>query len=147
MKFVRIRPYDKRRGQLVRRYVYGGFKFLGDHGWYEVDDEIAAYLKTVRTFPEDPDSKPVFDVSDQDGAKKIALAEYEETHPDRKITEAIAGAQKVTTADLVGVPEKKAPVETVEPVKAPEEPEASKTSRETKADEPGKSKRKGRFDD
>lgn len=98
--FVRIRPYDKRRGQLVRRYIYGGFRFEADHGWYEVDDAIADYLKTVLTFPEDPDSKPVFDVSDQAGAEKLAREEYEAANPERKIAEATAGRQKVTLGDL-----------------------------------------------
>lgn len=100
MKFVRIRPRDERRGQLVRRYVYGGFRFEADHGWYEVDDEIAEYLATVRTHQQDPDSKPVFDVSDQEGAERIARSEYEDANPERKIAEAVAGAQTVKAADL-----------------------------------------------
>lgn len=102
MKFIRIRPFNRARGQLVHRYVYGGVRFEATHGWYEVDDEIADYLKTVLTHPQNPDSKPVFDVADKEGAMDIERAEYEAANPERKISEAVAGRQKVTADDLDG---------------------------------------------
>ena len=142
MKFVRIRPYNKARGQLTRRYVYGGVRFEADHGWYEVDDEIAEYLKTVLTHPQDPDSRPVFDVSDQAGAEKIALDEYEAAHPERKIAEAVAGRQKVTVDDLdsdaKAKTKKEAPEKAPEKTKGSGEPKGDK--KETKAAGSGKSK-------
>ncbi len=149
MKFVRIRPYNKARGQLVRRYVYGGVRFEVDHGWYEVDDEIAEYLKTVLTHPQDPDSKPVFDVSDQAGAEKIALDEYEAANPERKITEAIAGRQKVSVDDLDSdakakvkgkatapspAGKKEKPAEEAEKPRASEAPGKTKTAASGKSD-------------
>lgn len=147
MMYVRIRPYDKRRGQLVRRYVYGGVKFEVDKGWYQTDDVIAEYLKTVLTFPENPDSKPVFDVSDQIGAEKIAKEEYEAANPERKISEATSGAQKVTVADLKSPVKEVAPApkeKKEEPEKAPEETKGSGEpkgdKKETKAAGSGKSK-------
>ena len=146
MKFVRIRPYNKARGQLVRRYVYGGVRFEVDHGWYEADDQIAEYLKTVLTHPQDPDSKPVFDVSDQAGAEKIALDEYEAANPERKITEAIAGRQKVSVddldADAKAKAKKKAPSpagKKEEPAKEAEKPKASEAPAKTKTAASGKS--------
>lgn len=147
MKFIRIKPYNKTRKQLTRRYVYGGVRFEENHGWYEVDDEIAEYLGKVRTFPEDPDSKLIFDVSDREGAETIAREEYEEANPERKISEAVKGAQTVTLADLdpASVPAPSAKAKGPAPAKPDKgDPEPSA---KTKADESGKSKRKGRFDD
>ena len=131
MMYVRIRPYNKRRGQLVRRYVYGGVRFEVNLGWYQVDDVIAEYLKTVLTHQGDPDSKLVFDVSDKAGAEKIAHEEYEAANPERKISEATAGVQKVTVADL------KSPVGGNAP--SPE-PEQEDSKEETKTHVSGKSK-------
>jgi len=105
MKFVRIRPYDKRRGQLVRRYVYRGFRFEVERGWYEVEDHIAEALEGVLTFPDNPDSKPVFDVSTREDAEALARAEYEAQNPERKISEAIAGAQTVTEDKMTPAPD------------------------------------------
>jgi len=167
MKFVRIRPHNKARGQLVRRYVYGGFRFEAALGWYEVDDEIAEYLEKVLTFPQDPDSKPVFDVKDKQGAEDLAREEYEAENPERKIAEAVAGRQKVTVADLEGAaaakteeaePAKAAeesapsvPVVTVkepepEPEKVAEKPKASTTPAKSKTAASGK-KRRSKFTD
>ena len=165
MKFVRIRPYNKARGQLVRRYVYGGFRFEGDHGWYEVDDEIAEYLEKVLTHPQDPDSKPAFDVSDKEGAENLARKEYEAANPERKIAEAVAGRQKVSVDDLdahaKAQTEKAAPEKATEesaptiPQVAVKEPESEKTAEKVPVSKPatkartaasGK-KRRARFTD
>jgi hypothetical protein len=100
MKFIRIRPYDKRRGQLVQRYVYRGFRFEVARGWYQVEDHIAEELAGVLTFPDNPDSKPVFDVATKEEAEALSMREYEAAHPERKISEAIAGAQTVTEEKL-----------------------------------------------
>lgn len=149
MKFVRIRPYNKPRGQLTRRYVYGGFRFEADHGWYEVDDEIANYLKTVLTFPDDPDSKPVFDVSDQAGAEKLAREEYEAANPERKIAEAVAGRQRVTLADIDDDAKSKAGVQTskAEEEKPAKKPEGTDPSAKSKTAATGKSAPKRDSDD
>jgi len=146
MKFVRIRPYNKARGQLVRRYVYGGFRLEADHGWYEVDDEIADYLEKVLTFPDDPDSKPVFDVKDKEGAENLAREEYEAANPERKIAEAVAGRQKVTVDDLDSDTKAKAKAKAAspkgkkeKPAKEAGEPKAPEASAKTKTAASGKS--------
>ena len=44
---VRLKPYDPRRGHVLRRYTYAGIKFHEERGWYRVSKDVAAYLKTV----------------------------------------------------------------------------------------------------
>lgn len=65
--YVRLKPYDKKRGYLVRRYNIGGHEFLtdGESGrpiWSRVTVKAAEFLKTLRQKENDPDSKPLFDV-------------------------------------------------------------------------------------
>lgn len=132
MKFVRIRPFNKARGQLVRRYVYGGVRFEATHGWYEVDDEIADYLKTVLTHPQNPDSKPVFDVADKEGAMDIERGEYEAANPERKISEAVAGRQKVTVDDIDGDAKAKAGVPSADGEDKPKEKASSPAGKKEK---------------
>lgn len=69
---VRIKPYNKRRGQLCRNYMVHGKRFLEARGWYEISDrELAKYLKEIRQDQDDPDSPFVFDVTTQSEAVKI----------------------------------------------------------------------------
>ncbi len=76
---VRLYPYNKRRGWLIRTYLdpqlgtrKGGMKFLGHRGWYEVSDEIAAELEDVLQVDTDPRSGPAFLVARNSAhAKKL----------------------------------------------------------------------------
>lgn len=133
MKFVRIRPFNKQRGQLTRRYVFRGFRFEESSGWYQVPDDVADALQGMLTFPDNPDSKPVFDVCTEEEAKAMSVRDYEDANPNRKIEQAISGAQTVTEDKMPDaapdVPKVKAkaakraaPAEPA-PEKAPAEPE------------------------
>jgi hypothetical protein len=104
---VRLRSFDPRRGQVLRRYTYAGIRFHEERGWYRVDKGVAEYLKTVRQVAGDDVSPLAFDACSDDEAK--ALDVREET--DAKVRKAAADDVKlspargdVTTADLGKVP-------------------------------------------
>lgn len=99
-KMVRIKPFDKARRQTTRRFVIGGFRFEIEKGWYRVEDEnLADHLKTVKA-SQDPMAPCIFDVVDEKEAEDLERKEYEAANPERKITEAVKGAQTVKTKDL-----------------------------------------------
>lgn len=75
---VRLKPYNPKRGHLLRRYTVFGIRFECEKGWYEVDDDIAIYLKTVHQDNNDPDSKDAFDVCTLDEAKELDRKERRE---------------------------------------------------------------------
>lgn len=64
MPLARIKPYDKRRGHLLRRYTLLGHRFEADKGWYVVDDALAELLRKARQNPTDDESPLAFDVAD-----------------------------------------------------------------------------------
>lgn len=108
---VRIKPYNPKRGQLARRIVIGGFRFDVDRGWYEVDDEFAADLKT-KTQGGDPNAALIFDVCTAEEAKALQRSEdraaQEAARADKPIkperVERVRGSApegKVTTTDIV----------------------------------------------
>jgi len=70
-KFVRIKPYDPQHGFRTRRYTIGDCCFDESCGWYEVDDNDAAYLQTVRQRLNDPKSPVVFEVCSEAEAREI----------------------------------------------------------------------------
>jgi len=95
-KFVRIHPKDPRRGFNIERYIYRGVKFETTRGWYEVSNAVAAQLAECVQDPNAPIPIPVFQVADKKGAVDIERKDYERLNPERKISEAISGAQTVT---------------------------------------------------
>lgn len=68
---VRLKPFQPKKGQLLKRYTVFGIRFEGEKGWYTVDEDVAAYLKTVKQNNNDPDSKDAFDVCTQDEAMEL----------------------------------------------------------------------------
>ena len=80
MKLVRLHPYNKRMGWVMRSYTLTGIggvglRFQGTRGWYEVDDSIADRLRTVpqqERYPVDLGGHTAFLIADDaDGAAKI----------------------------------------------------------------------------
>lgn len=66
MKFVRIKPFNPKRGQTMRSYtrVEGRDIYREERGWYEVqDDKEADELAKVRVDADDPRSPLAFDVA------------------------------------------------------------------------------------
>lgn len=54
---VRLKPYDHRRGHVLRRYTYAGIKFQVDRGWSRVEKPVADYLRAVRQIPGDTERR------------------------------------------------------------------------------------------
>ncbi len=78
---ARLKPFDGKR--FVRRSVtVFGIKFIGDRGWYRVDDSVADYIRTIVQRDEDPDSPPAFDVCTD--AEAHAIDEREKKHALRR---------------------------------------------------------------
>ena len=70
-KFVRIKPYDPQHGFRTRRYTIGDCCFDESGGWYEVNDEDAVYLQSIRQRLNDPKSPVVFEVCTEAEAQQI----------------------------------------------------------------------------
>jgi hypothetical protein len=78
---VRLKPYDPRRGHVLRRYTYKGIKFSDDRGWYKVTKAVADYLRDVHQEAGNEHSPPAFDVCSEAEAQEINAREHEETNP------------------------------------------------------------------
>lgn len=97
-KFVRLKPYNKRKGFLMRRYSVRRKRFI--HGrWYEVPEQLAKYLDSVTATPEDPETPFAFDVCDS-REEAIALVKREKRAKRRQ--NADHDLTTLTTADLRG---------------------------------------------
>ena len=70
-KFVRIKPYDPQHGCCTKRYSVHGTCFDEAHGWYEVDDEDADFLRRARQRLGDPRSPCIFEICTESEARKI----------------------------------------------------------------------------
>ncbi len=105
---VRLKPYDPRRGFVLRRYTYLGIKFHEERGWYRVDKPVADYLRTVREEPDDEYTPPAFDVCTDDEAKALDAKETDEAKVRRAAADEVklsaarteASASALTSADL-----------------------------------------------
>lgn len=100
-KVVRLKPYNRRKGHLLRRYVLGAHKFLEDR-WYAVSDDMAYKLSDVHSRPDHPDESPLaFDVFE---SQKDAESQYHrEQESEKKAT--VKNPEFVgtlTSADLPG---------------------------------------------
>lgn len=102
---VRLKSFDPRRGQVVRRYTYAGIKFHEERGWYRVEKAVAEYLRGVRQVVGDEVSPLAFDVCTEEEAK--ALEVREET--DAKVRKAASDEVRLTPARGEGVDLAKAP--------------------------------------
>ena len=86
---VRLKPYDPRRGHVLRRYTYAGIKFQEERGWYRVERPVAEYLRAVREVPSDRYAPLAFDVCTEAEAKALDAGEQE-----------VAKVKKSATDDL-----------------------------------------------
>ena len=91
---VRLKPFDPRRGYVLRRFTYRGIKFHEERGWYRVEPGVAAYLKDVRQVAGDPRAPLAFDVMPESEAR--ALEEREET--EAKVRRSAVEATTVAVA-------------------------------------------------
>ena len=84
---VRLKPFDPRRGHVLRRYTYAGIKFQEERGWYRVEKPVAEYLRAVREVPSDRHSPPAFDVCTEAEAKALEARESDAAKFKRSATD------------------------------------------------------------
>jgi len=143
-KLVRLKPYNPKRGCVIRRYTVYGFRFEETRGWYEVSGTVAAYLETIHQIPTDENSPKAFDVCSPKEAQVVENAERKATDEKARASEpnlaasprVMSGSGDLTTADLRHEPEPEPEPET-KPEKS--EPKLEKTSPDPK---PRSSKKK-----
>ncbi len=102
---VRLKPYDPRRGFVLRRFTYAGIKFHEERGWYRVDKAVADYLRGVHEAPESDFTPLAFDVCTEEEAKAIDAREESESRVRRTPSEAVSftaarAPGAVTSGDL-----------------------------------------------
>ncbi len=83
--WVRIKPYNEKKGHRIRRYSVMGVRFEEEMGWYKVPKTVAVqdgrlfnfetYLKQVRVDPDNEDSPLAFDVMTENEARKLDASE------------------------------------------------------------------------
>jgi len=84
---VRLKPYDHRRGHVLRRYTYAGIKFQVERGWSRVEKPVGEYLRTVHQLSGDSYSPLAFDVCTEEEAKAIDATETEASKVKRSATD------------------------------------------------------------
>lgn len=96
---VRVKPFDLKKGHLIRRYTAFSTRFDEKRGWYRVSEDVAQYLSTVHQVSGDEDSPLVFDVCTEEQAREIEAAERR-----RAEERAQAGAPNVARANDTSFP-------------------------------------------
>lgn len=122
--FVRIKPYNPRKGYVLRRVTVEGQRFDEDR-WYEVGAEFAARLEKLRQKDHKPESPPAFDVVTREQADEM------DARRRREAERSAATATKVTsTRDLPRSRSMRAATEEEPPRRraAKEEPEADENA-------------------
>jgi hypothetical protein len=79
---ARLKPYNPRRGHVLRSYTILGVRFKVERGWYEIDATLAARLRTIRQRSNDADSPDAFDVMTKEEA--VALEQREQEIEDKR---------------------------------------------------------------
>lgn len=101
--YVRLKPYNPRRGFVLRRYSFRGLRFLEGH-WYRVPIDLAKQLGEVHQRHNDEDSPLAFDVATQAQAEAIEDAERKREEAERrKLSNAeVVGARSIREQDIRG---------------------------------------------
>lgn len=108
---VRLKPYNKKRGCVIKRIMIRGVRFDESKGWYRVSRAFADHLETIHQDYYDEDSPLAFDIMSQDDAikleekeKKASEAKAEASAPRAAPAAArpVERAGALTTSDLPG---------------------------------------------
>ncbi len=86
---VRLKPFDPRRGHVLRRFTYAGVKIHEERGWYRVSKPVGEYLRSVRQVASDEYSPLAFDVCTEEEAKALDMREEVETKVRRSATDEV----------------------------------------------------------
>lgn len=95
---VRLKPYDPRRGFVLRRFTYLGIRFQSSRGWYRVEKRVADYLRAVREVETDLHSPLAFDVLSEAEARALETSEADAAKQKRSAADDL----KVMPARTVG---------------------------------------------
>jgi len=109
-RLVRLKPFDPRRGHVLRRYTYAGIKFQEERGWSRVDKTVGEYLKTVHQVSGDKYAPLAFDVCTEEEAKALDEAESDSTKVKRSASDdlKIVPAREGGTVTTEALPDDKA---------------------------------------
>lgn len=77
-RLARLKPFDPRQGQTLRRYTFEGIRFRADRGWCRVELRVAQHLSQVQSRPGDPRSPQAFDVCTDEEARALEEKEKRE---------------------------------------------------------------------
>jgi hypothetical protein len=112
--WVRVAPYDPRRGYVIRKYGVGGTLYQGGERptWYKVPVELAEQLRDIPQSPGDPRSPYVFEVYSEEDRHRVDAIEEERVLVQMGIMSATAPrpalqsapAMDLTQGDPKGVP-------------------------------------------
>ena len=100
---VRLKPFDPRRGFVLRRFTFAGIRFQSERGWYRVEKPVAERLRATRSVASDPYSPLAFDVCTEAEAKALDNAEADAAKVRRNATDdlkVVPARGAVTTEDL-----------------------------------------------
>lgn len=86
---VRLKPYDPRRGHVLRRFTYAGIKIHEERGWYRVSKDVAEYLRGVHQIPGESYAPLAFDVCTDDEAKALDTREDADARVRRNATDEV----------------------------------------------------------
>jgi hypothetical protein len=86
---VRLKPYDPRRGHVLRRFTYAGVKIHEERGWHRVTKAVADYLRGVHQVANDEYSPLAFDVCTDEEAKALDVRDEVETKVRRSATDEV----------------------------------------------------------
>jgi hypothetical protein len=86
---VRLKPFDPRRGHVLRRFTYAGVKIHEERGWHRVSKQVAEYLRGVRQVNGDEYSPLAFDVCTDEEAKALDARDEVETKVRRSATDEV----------------------------------------------------------
>ncbi len=102
--FVRLKPFNPKRGHLLRRYTFQGIKFHEERGWYRVSKDVAEHLKAVHQVAVDLHSPMAFDVCTEEQAKATDAKEVEAARvkksPTDQLEVSVGRGDVMTTSDL-----------------------------------------------
>lgn len=95
-KLVRIKKHNGKT-HVLKTYTVFGIKFDESKGWYEVDDDVAEYLASVKQVADGPDaeySAPAFDIAESK-QEALAIEEREKKIAQRRTADQANNAMRV----------------------------------------------------
>ncbi len=122
---ARLKPFNPKRGHVLKTYTCRGVTIRHDRGWHEVPKALGEYLKTVTSVPRNEDSPLAFEVcthaeaaerDENEVASKNTVAPAASPVRSHSVgrggkVSALSASGTMTTADLPGAPSPDEPAE------------------------------------